>query len=166
MNESIRVREVRLIDFDGSQIGIVPIDDARRRARERSLDLVEVAPDARPPVCRIMDFGKFLYQQKKKAQEAKKKQRTTQIKEVKFRPGIDQHDYEVKLRNMTRFLGEGDKVKMTIQFRGREMARTDRGRSLVDRVAEDVAELGVLESVPEMAGRRMHVVFGPARRKK
>jgi len=113
-----------------------------------------------------MDFGKFLYQQKKKAQEAKKKQRTTQIKEVKFRPGIDQHDYEVKLRNMTRFLGEGDKVKMTIQFRGREMARTDRGRSLVDRVAEDVAELGVLESVPEMAGRRMHVVFGPARRKK
>ncbi len=157
---------MRLIDSDGSQVGIVPIDDARRRARERGLDLVEVAPEARPPVCRVMDFGKFLYQQKKKAQESKKKQKTTQVKEVKFRPGIDQHDYDVKLRNMVRFLGEGDKVKMTIQFRGREMARTDRGRMLVDRVAGDVAEQGVLESSPELAGHRMHAVFGPARKKK
>lgn len=113
-----------------------------------------------------MDFGKFLYQQKKKAQESKKKQRTIQVKEVKFRPGIDQHDYQVKMRNMVRFLEEGDKVKVTIQFRGREMARTDRGRTLVERVAGDVSELGVLESPPEMAGRRMHAVFGPARKRK
>ena len=115
---------MRLIDADGARLGIVPIEEALQMAQEQGLDLVEVAPDAKPPVCRIMDFGKFLYQQKKKAQESKKKQKIFQVKEVKFRPNIDDHDYDFKLRNALRFLGEGDKVKATVQFRGREMART------------------------------------------
>ena len=155
------MREVRLIDADGSQVGIVPVEDALRRAREQELDLVEVAPTARPPVCRVMDFGKFLYQEKKKAHESRKKQRTIHVKEVKFRPNIDDHDYSFKLKNVIRFLDEGDKVKATVQFRGREMARQDLGHKLMHRVAADVGELGVLESGPEMAGNRMHVIFAP-----
>jgi translation initiation factor IF-3 len=154
---------VRLVDADGSQAGIVPIEDALRRAQEQTLDLVEVAPTAKPPVCRIMDFGKFLYQQKKKAHESKRKQKIIHIKEVKFRPNIDEHDYDFKLKNVVRFLEEGDKVKATVQFRGREMARTDLGHKLLRRVAEDVGEHGMLESHPEMAGNRMHVIFGPPR---
>jgi translation initiation factor IF-3 len=123
MNEAIRVREVRLIDADGGQVGIVPTEQALRMAREQGFDLVEVAPAARPPVCRIMDFGKFLYQQKKKQQESRKKQKQIEVKEVKFRPNIDEHDYDVKLKRACRFLEEGDKVKATVQFRGREMSK-------------------------------------------
>ncbi|HYG63936.1 MAG TPA: translation initiation factor IF-3 [Thermoanaerobaculia bacterium] len=163
MNERIRVREVRLVESDGSQAGIVTIEDALQRARTQELDLVEVAPTAKPPVCRIMDFGKFLYQQKKKAHESKKKQKVIHIKEVKFRPNIDDHDYDFKLKNVVRFLGEGDKVKATIQFRGREMARQDLGHKLVKRLQADLGESGVLESHPEMTGNRMHVIFGPPR---
>jgi len=163
INERIRVREVRLVESDGSQAGIVPVEEALRRAQEQTLDLVEVAPTAKPPVCRIMDFGKFLYQQKKKSHDSKKKQKIIHIKEVKFRPNIDEHDYDFKLKNVVRFLGDGDKVKATVQFRGREMARTDLGHKLLRRVAEDVGENGMLESSPEMAGNRMHVIFGPPR---
>jgi translation initiation factor IF-3 len=156
---------VRLVESDGSQAGIVPIEDALRRATEQALDLVEVAPAAVPPVCRIMDFGKFLYQQKKKAHESKRKQKIVHVKEVKFRPNIDEHDYDFKLKNVLRFLEEGDKVKATVQFRGREMARTDLGRKLIQRVTTDVGERGVLESSPEMTGNRMHAILGPPRQK-
>jgi len=154
---------VRLVDAEGGQGGIVPIEDALRQAQALNLDLVEVAPTAKPPVCRIMDFGKFLYQQKKKAHESKKKQKIIHVKEVKFRPNIDEHDYDFKLKNAIRFLGEGDKVKATVQFRGREMARQDLGHKLLKRFEADLGEHGVLESSPEMAGNRMHVIFGPPR---
>ena len=155
-----------MIDANGDQVGIVSIPDALRRARDQGLDLVEVAAAAKPPVCRVMDFGKFLYQQKKKAQEARKKQKTFQVKEVKFRPNIDEHDYGVKLRNLLRFLGEGDKVKATVQFRGREMARTELGFRLLERVGRDIADNGVVESAPEMAGNRLHIMIGPPRGQK
>jgi translation initiation factor IF-3 len=154
---------VRLVDGDGSQAGIVPIEEALRRAQEQQMDLVEVAPTAKPPVCRIMDFGKFLYQQKKKTHESKKKQKIIHVKEVKFRPNIDEHDYDFKLKNAVRFLEEGDKVKATVQFRGREMARQDLGHKLIRRLTEDLGERAVLESNPEMAGNRMHVIYGPPR---
>jgi translation initiation factor IF-3 len=157
------VREVRLVEADGSQGGIVPVEEALKKAQELNLDLVEVAPQAKPPVCRIMDFGKFLYQQKKKAHESKKKQKIIHVKEVKFRPNIDEHDYDFKLKNAIRFLGEGDKVKATVQFRGREMARQDLGHKLMERFTKDLGELAVLESPAEMAGNRMHVIFGPPR---
>ena len=157
---------MRLIGAAGEQVGIVAIEEALRMAREAGVDLVEVAPTARPPVCRIMDFGKFLYQQKKKAQESRKKQKVFQVKEVKFRPNIDDHDYDFKLRNVVRFLGEGDKVKATVQFRGREMARTDLGITLLQRVTKDVGERGIVESHPELAGNRMHLIIGPAKHQK
>lgn len=152
-----------MIDEDGTQVGVVATDEARRLARERGLDLVEVAPGARPPVCRVMDFGKFLYQQKKKQQEARKKQKTFEVKEVKFRPNIDVHDYDVKMKRLLGFLGEGNKVKATVQFRGREMARKDLGFTLLDRVKADVGDQGVVESNPELAGNRLHVIIGPPR---
>ncbi|MDP9120991.1 MAG: translation initiation factor IF-3 [Acidobacteriota bacterium] len=154
---------MRLVESDGSQAGIVPVEEALKRAQDQSLDLVEVAPTAKPPVCRIMDFGKFLYQQKKKAHDSKKKQKIIHIKEVKFRPNIDEHDYDFKLKNVIRFIEEGDKVKATVQFRGREMARTDLGYKLLKRVAEDLGDRGMVESSPEMAGNRMHVIFGQPR---
>jgi len=154
---------VRLVEADGSQGGIVPVEEALKKAQELGLDLVEVAPTAKPPVCRIMDFGKFLYQQKKKTHESKKKQKIIHVKEVKFRPNIDEHDYDFKLKNAIRFLAEGDKVKATVQFRGREMARTDLGHKLIKRLTEDLGEQAVLESSPEMAGNRMHVIYGPPR---
>jgi translation initiation factor IF-3 len=138
----------------------VPIEDALRRSKEALLDLVEVAPEAKPPVCRIMDFGKFLYQQKKKTHESRKKQKIIHVKEVKFRPNIDDHDYDFKLKNAIRFLDDGDKVKATVQFRGREMARTDLGFKLIQRLAADIGEHGNLEGNPEMAGNRMHAIFG------
>lgn len=152
-----------MIDEDGTQVGVVRTDEARRLARERGLDLVEVAPGARPPVCRVMDFGKFLYQQKKKHQEARKKQKTFDVKEVKFRPNIDVHDYDVKMKRLLGFLGEGNKVKATVQFRGREMARKDLGFTLLDRVKADIGDQGVVESNPELAGNRLHLIIGPPR---
>ena len=156
---------MRLVDAEGGQAGIVPVEEALRRAQEAGLDLVEVAPTAKPPVCRIMDFGKFLYEQKKKAHESKKKQKIIHVKEVKFRPNIDEHDYDFKLKNALRFLEDGDKVKATVQFRGREMARTDLGRKLLARVAQDVVDVGVVESSPEMTGNRMHAILGPSRQR-
>jgi translation initiation factor IF-3 len=163
VNERIRVPEVRLIDVDGGQLGVVSTYDALRRAREQGLDLVEVAPTARPPVCRVMDFGKFLYQQKKRAAEGKKKQKATQLKEVKFRPNIDDHDYAFKLRNVLRFLGEGDKVKTTVQLRGREIGRPELGRRIIERVTGDVGDRGILESAPEQNGNRLHAVIAPSK---
>jgi len=133
-------------------------------AREAGFDLVEVAPAARPPVCRIMDFGKFLYQQKKKAQESRKKQKQFEIKEVKFRPNIDEHDYDVKLRRALRFLDEGDKVKATVQFRGRENSKPELGLNLMKKLAVDIGEQGIQEGSPEMAGNRMHLIFGPSKK--
>jgi translation initiation factor IF-3 len=133
-------------------------------AKEQFLDLVEVAPEARPPVCRIMDFGKFLYQQKKKTHDSRKKQKTIQVKEVKFRPNIDDHDYTVKLRNAVRFLDEGDKVKATVQFRGREMSKPEMGLKLLRRFTADLGEQGSAEGSAEMAGNRMHMIFGPGKK--
>ncbi len=135
-----------------------------RMAKEQGFDLVEVAPEARPPVCRIMDFGKFLYQQKKKAHDSKKKQKQYQVKEVKFRPNIDGHDYEVKLKRALRFLAEGDKVKATVQFRGREMSKPELGLNLLKRLSGDIGDGGVQEGTAEMAGNRMHLVFGPSKK--
>src|SRR5215813_8169059 len=145
MNERIRAREVRVIDDEGQQIGILPPFEALKRAREKNLDLVEVSPTANPPVCRIMDYGKFLYQQEKKEREAKKHQKTITVKEVKFRINVDEHDYQTKKNHVLRFLDGGDKVKATIFFRGREMTRTSLGRQVLERLIADIAEKGVVE---------------------
>ncbi len=153
-----------MIDDTGQQLGIMPPPQALALARGKGLDLVEISPTAMPPVCRIMDFGKFLYQQKKKAHDSKKKQKQYQIKEVKFRPNIDDHDYDVKLKRAFKFLGEGDKVKATVQFRGREMSKPELGLNLLKKLAADIGEAGVPESTPEMAGNRMHLVFGPSKK--
>ena len=152
-----------MIDAQGHQVGVITRFEALQMAQTAELDLVEVSPTADPPVCRIMDFGKFLYQQKKKSHESKKKQKIIHVKEVKFRPNIDDHDYDFKLKNAIRFLEEGDKVKATVQFRGREMARQDLGHKLIRRLTADLGEAAVLESSPEMAGNRMHVIYGPSR---
>lgn len=145
-------------------MGVVDVREGQRIADETGLDLVEVAPNADPPVCRVMDFGKFLYQEKKKQAEAKKKQKTFQVKEVKFRPMIDDHDFMVKFKRLVGFLEDGDKVKATVQFRGREMPRMDLGYKLLDRIAADVGERGMVESRPERAGRRLHQVISPPRK--
>lgn len=155
-----------MIAADGEQLGILPTDEARRRAEEQSLDLVEVSPMARPPVCKIMDFGKFKYDQKKKANEAKKKQHVIEVKEVKFRPKTDQHDFDVKLNRLKRFLEEGNKSKVTIMFRGREIVHPEIGRDILNRVADAVKETGQVETPPRMEGRQMFMIVGPARQKK
>ena len=136
-------------------------DDARQKAYDADLDLVEIAPEAEPPVCRIMDYGKFIFEQNKKRQAAKKKQKQTQIKEVKFRPGTEEGDYQVKLRNLIRFLSDGDKAKVTLRFRGREMAHQELGLKLLKRVEADLAEYGIVEQFPRMEGRQMVMVIGP-----
>ena len=161
MNDKIRVPEIRLIDHEGENRGVVDPRDAIRMAEEVGLDLVEISPNAAPPVCKIMDFGKFKYEQQKKANEAKKKQRVIEIKEVKFRPNIDIHDYEVKMRNVTRFLEDGDKVKVTLRFRGREMAHQDRGMDIMNRVKQDFAEVAKVEFEPKLEGRLMVMVMAP-----
>jgi len=158
------VPRVRLIGADSEQLGIVETREAQRLSEEAGLDLVEVAPNADPPVCRIMDYGKYLYQEKKKQQEARKKQKVFQVKEVKFRPMIDDHDYDVKFKRLVRFLEEGDKVKATVQFRGREMARMDLGYNLLKKLEADVGEKGMVESSPERAGNRVHQIFAPPRK--
>ena len=161
VNREIRVREVRVIADDGEQLGILPIQEALRAAEERSLDLVEVAPQAEPPVCKIMDFGKYKYEQAKKTHESKKHQKVILLKEVKMRPGTDVHDYNFKLNHAKRFLGEGNKVKVTVVFRGREMAHTELGAVLLNRVAADIAESGNIEQMPKQEGRTL-----PSRRSK
>ena len=163
INDRIRAPEIRLIGADGENIGLVTPGRAMQLAEEAGLDLVEISPNATPPVCKIMDFGKFKYETQKKEAEARKKQKIIEIKEVKFRPNTDTHDYEVKMRNVIRFLEEGDKVKVTLRFRGREMAHQDLGRVLLDRVAEDVKELGKIESMPRVEGRQMVMMIGPTK---
>ncbi len=155
--------EIRLIDQDGENAGVVSPATAMEMAEEVGLDLVEISPGATPPVCKIMDFGKYKYEQQKKAAEAKKKQKIIEIKEVKFRPNIDTHDYDVKMRSVTKFLGEGDKVKVTLRFRGREMAHQERGRELLERIAGDIEEIAKIEAMPKMEGRQMIMVVAPQR---
>ena len=155
--------EIRLIDQDGENAGVVSPATAMEMAEEVGLDLVEISPGANPPVCKIMDFGKYKYEQQKKAAEAKKKQKIIEIKEVKFRPNIDTHDYDVKMRSVTKFLGEGDKVKVTLRFRGREMAHQERGRELLTKIAGDIEEIGKIEAMPKMEGRQMIMVVAPQR---
>ncbi len=155
--------EIRLIDQDGENAGVVSPAAAMEMAQEGGLDLVEISPGANPPVCKIMDFGRFKYEQQKKAAEANKKQKIIDIKEVKFRPNIDTHDYDVKMRSVTKFLGDGDKVKVTLRFRGREMAHQERGRELLTKIAGDIEEVGKIESMPKMEGRQMIMVVAPQR---
>jgi translation initiation factor IF-3 len=155
---------VRVIGAEGDQIGIMSRDAALEVASEAGLDLVEIQPNAEPPVCRIMDFGKFLFDQKKQKALAKKKQKQTQVKEVKFRPGTDEGDYRVKLRNLIRFLKEGDKTKVTMRFRGREHAHRELGLDLLRRVEGDLAEFGTVEQQPQMEGRQMVMVLGPKKK--
>ncbi len=155
--------EIRLIDQDGENAGVVSPATAMEMAEEVGLDLVEISPGANPPVCKIMDFGKFKYEQQKKAAEAKKKQKIIEIKEVKFRPNIDTHDYDVKMRSVTKFLSDGDKVKVTLRFRGREMAHQERGRDLLSKIAGDIEEIGKIEAMPKMEGRQMIMVVAPNR---
>lgn len=152
---------VRLVDKDGEQVGIVSIEDALQRASDAGLDLVEVAPNAEPPVCRIMDYGKHVFERQKSQQHSKKKQKQIQVKEVKFRPGTDEGDYKTKLRNLKRFLEDGDKIKVTLRFRGREMAHQEIGMRLLDRVRDELDELATVEQRPKMEGRQLIMVMAP-----
>jgi translation initiation factor IF-3 len=165
INERIRVPEVRLVGPNGETVGIVRIEDALRLAQEADLDLVEVAPTGRPPVCKLMDYGKFKYENAQKAREARRNQTNVVIKEIKLRPKIDDHDFETKKGHVVRFLRAGDKVKVTIMFRGREQHRPELGFRLLQRLAEDVGELGFVESSPKQDGRNMIMVLGPNRKK-
>ncbi|MFA5371592.1 MAG: translation initiation factor IF-3 [Sideroxydans sp.] len=164
LNEQITAPEVRLVGAEGEQLGIVTVAEALRMADEAELDLVEIAPMAEPPVCRVMDFGKFKYAESKKQHEAKLKQKQVQVKEVKFRPGTDEGDYNIKLRNLIRFLTDGDKTKVTLRFRGREMAHQEIGMRLIERIREDLVEHGAVEQFPKMEGRQMVMVIGPKRK--
>jgi translation initiation factor IF-3 len=155
---------VRVIGATGDQLGIMDLDDAQTRATDEGLDLVEVAPTAEPPVCRIMDYGKFVFEQNKKAQSARKKQKLIHVKEVKFRPGTEDGDYQVKLRNLVRFLTHGDKAKVTLRFRGREMAHQELGAQLLERVRKDLEEYGTVEQYPQLEGRQMVMVIAPKKR--
>ncbi len=165
INDRIRVPEVRLVGPNGETVGIVPTDQALKLAQEADLDLVEIAPQGRPPVCKLMDYGKFKYENAQKAREARRNQTNTVIKEMKLRPKIDQHDYETKKGHVVRFLRQGDKVKITIMFRGREQHRPELGFRLLQRLAEDVTELGFVESAPKQDGRNMIMVLGPHKKK-
>lgn len=165
INENISAREVRLIGADGEQIGIVSIDEALRIAEEAKLDLVEISADASPPVCRVMDYGKHLFEKKKQIAAAKKNQKQIQVKEVKFRPGTEEGDYQVKLRNLMRFLNEGDRAKVSLRFRGREMAHQELGMELLKRVEADLAEYGSVEQHPKMEGRQLIMVIAPKKKK-
>jgi translation initiation factor IF-3 len=161
VNESIRAKEVRLVGPDGNQVGIKPIEEALEMADEMDLDLVEVAPLAKPPVCKIMDYGKYRYEQTVKEKEARKKQAVVVYKEMKLRPKIDRHDYEIKKKHIERFLNSGYKVKVTIMFRGREMTHTELGQNLLRQLAEELIDLGVVESQPKLDGRNMQMVMAP-----
>lgn len=161
INDRIRAPEIRLIGADGENIGIVSPSRALAMAEEAGLDLVEISPTASPPVCKIMDFGRFKYEQQKREAEARRKQKVIEVKEIKFRPGTDTHDYDVKMRSVMKFLSDGDKVKVTLRFRGREMAHQDLGAQLLTRVAEDVREVAKVEQMPKLEGRQMVMMIGP-----
>ena len=164
MNDQIASPTVRLIGADGEQIGVIPIGEAIRIAQESELDVVEVSPNVDPPVCRIMDYGKFVFEQNKRMQSARKKQKQMQIKEIKFRPGTDVGDYQVKLRNLIRFLNDGDKAKVTLRFRGREMQHRGLGLELLERVRADLEEYGTVEQEPKMEGRQMVMLLSPKKK--
>ncbi|MGF7046717.1 translation initiation factor IF-3 [Paenibacillus sp. DS2015] len=159
INDEIRAKEVRLVGAEGEQIGITPIREALQMATDLNLDLVNMAPQAKPPVCRIMDYGKFRYEQQKKEKEARKNQKIVDIKEVWFRANIDEHDYQTKLRNVVKFLKEGDKVKCSVRFRGREIAHASIGQKILERVKEEVAEYSVVERFPKLEGRSMIMIL-------
>jgi len=164
VNEQITVSEVRLIDAEGNQMGVVATREALRLAEEGGFDLVEISPTARPPVCKIMNYGKFLFELSKKQAETKKKQKKIQVKELKFRPTTEEGDYQVKLRNLIRFLQNGDKVKITLRFRGREMAHQEFGMKLMDRLQQDTAEFGVIEQQAKREGRQLLMVLAPKKK--
>ena len=161
MNERIRAPEIRLIGADGENVGVVTPARAMAMAEEAGLDLVEISPNAEPPVCKIMDFGKYKYETQKREAEARKKQKIIEIKEIKFRPGTDDHDYDVKMRSVQKFLAEGDKVKVTLRFRGRELSHQQLGMNLLRRVQEDTNEIAKIEAYPRMEGRQMLMVISP-----
>ena len=161
INHRIEAREIRLIDHEGENRGVIPTRQALALAEEAGLDLVELSPDAKPPVCKILDYGKFKYQEQKKASEARKKQKVIEIKEIKMRPMIDDHDYDVKMKAIRRFFDEGDKVKITLRFRGREMAHQELGQKLLDRVKGDTGEIAKVESEPRFEGRQIVMVLAP-----
>lgn len=166
MNREIKAPEIRLIGPDSKQLGIVPVEDALRMASDMNVDLVEIAAEAKPPVCRLMDYGKFKYQQQKKAAEAKAKQTVIELKEVKFRPATDIGDYNIKMRNIRRFLDDGNKVKVTLRFRGREITHKELGMDLLNRVREDLADEINIDQEPKFEGRQLVMVVSPARKKK
>jgi translation initiation factor IF-3 len=165
INDRIRVREVRLIGDDGNQVGVIPTEEALTYARERDLDLVEVAPESKPPVCRVLDYSKYKYEQEQKAKQAKRHQKQVNVREIKLRPKIADNDYETKKNHVVRFLNGDDRVKVTIMFRGREQTHPERGEALLLRLAEDVAELGTVEQRPIQDGRNMTMLLSPARRR-
>ncbi|AFI84292.2 translation initiation factor IF-3 [Methylophaga nitratireducenticrescens] len=165
LNSEITAREIRVTDANGEQLGIIPLAKALELAEEAELDLVEIAPQAEPPVCRIMDYGKYVFEANKQKAIAKKKQKQIQVKEIKFRPGTEEGDYQVKLRNLTRFLEEGNKTKVSLRFRGREMAHQELGLKLLERVAEDLKDLSVIEQHPKKEGRQMIMVLAPSNKK-
>lgn len=161
INEEIRAREVRVIGSDGEQLGIMSGREAQQLAYEKHLDLVEIAPTAKPPVCRIMDYGKYRYEQQKREKESRKKQKTFDIKEVKLRPGIEEHDFNVKFKNAVRFLEDGDKVKVTIMFRGRELSHPELGEGLLNKMAAQLKEMAVVERQPKLEGKNMIMIVAP-----
>jgi translation initiation factor IF-3 len=163
-NDEIATPEVRVIGAGGDQVGVMSIGDALELAQEADLDLVEVAPNSEPPVCRVMDYGKFVFEQSKKAQSARRKQKQIHVKEIKFRPGTEEADYQIKLRNLIRFLTSGDKTKVTLRFRGREMAHKELGAELLQRVQKDLQEFGVVEQFPQLEGRQLIMVIAPKKR--
>ncbi|MDG1813021.1 MAG: translation initiation factor IF-3 [Porticoccaceae bacterium] len=165
LNDDITSPEVRLVASDGAQVGVVSLNEALEAAQKETLDLVEISPDAAPPVCKIMDYGKHVFDAKKKVALQKKKQKQTQVKEMKFRPGTDQGDYDIKLRNLTRFLENGDKTKVTLRFRGREMAHQQLGMDMMKRIEADLAVLAQVEQFPKMEGRQMIMVLAPRSKK-
>jgi translation initiation factor IF-3 len=160
-NERIRVREIRVIDDNGEQLGIMPPPQALAIARTKGLDLVEISPTAVPPVCRIMDFGKYQYEQQKRTRAAKKHQKVIEVKEIKFRPKVDEHDYQFKKKHIERFLEDGDKVKATIFFRGREMAHPEIGRRILERLTGELVDVAIIESAPQKEGNQMHTILAP-----
>lgn len=161
INEDIRARQVRVNGTDGEQLGIMAIEEALALAENRHLDLVEIAPNAKPPVCRIMDFGKYLYEQQKREKEARKRQKIVDVKEVKLRPGIEDHDFDVKTKNAVRFLADGDKVKVTIMFRGRELSHPELGEVLLTKMADKLKDLAVVERMPKLEGKNMIMIVAP-----
>ncbi len=165
MNTEITARRVRLVGAEGEQVGVVSINEALQLAYDANMDLVEISPNAEPPVCKIMDFGKFQFEQNKKLQAAKKKQKQIQIKEIKFRPGTEEGDYQVKLRSLIKFLNEGDKTKITVRFKGRELTHRELGMDLLKRIEKDLEEVAGVEQFPKLEGRQMVMVMGPKKKK-